>query len=296
MATVLVTGAGGGFGRLIARALQQAGHTVFGTLRDIEGRNRAVASELTAEGVQILEVDVTSDASVDAAARTLLSATSRLDVVINNSGVGVAGPQEAFTADDLHRVFDVNVYGAHRVTRAFAPHLRANGQGLVVFVSSLLGRITVPYYGPYNATKWALEAIAENYAIELAGNGVEVAIVEPGGFPTTFHGNLLRPSDAERVRALPEHEQGASQFGAAFAQALAAHPEQNPQLVADAILRLVEAAPGTRPFRTAVDTLGMGAQVERVNDALEQATRGVYQAFGIDDLLARRSEGVLVGA
>lgn len=293
MATIVLTGAGGGFGKLTALALRQAGHTVFGTLRDVTGRNAGVAAELTAAGVNLIEMDVTSDASVDAAVAQLLARAGQVDVVINNAGVGVLGVQETFTAADLQRLFDVNVFGAHRVTRALLPQLRQQGRGLVLFVSSLLGRITVPYYGPYNASKWAVEALAENYSTELAGAGIDVGVVEPGGYPTTFMNNLVRPSDQARIDALADQSAAAQQFLEGFEHALAANPAQDPRHVADAMVQLVEAEPGTRPFRTVVDAMGMGAALEPYNAQLHTVTRGIYSAFGIDGLLARRGADAL---
>lgn len=296
MATVVLTGVGGGFGILTAQALREAGHTVFGTLRDRAGRNAGATRQLEVLGVHVLEMDVTSDASVDRAAAEILATGERIDAVINNAGVGVLGVQETFTAGDLQRLFDVNVFGAHRVTRAFTPTLRAQGDGLLLFVSSLLGRFAVPFYGPYNASKWALEAIAENYSTELSGHGVDVAIVEPGGYPTAFMANLLSPSDADRVASLASESEAATQFLAGFEEALAGNPAQDPRQVADAIVRLVEAESGTRPFRTVVDNMGMGTHIEPYNAQLHALTGGIYTAFGIDGMLARRGDAVLARA
>ena len=290
MATILLTGAAGGFGRLITLALLRRGHRVIGTVRDLAGRNANAARELQQAGAEVIEMDVTSDTSVNAAIRHAIDMTGGLDVVINNAGLGVIGVQEAFSADDLHRVLDINVVGAHRVTRAAAPHLRANGRGLVVFVSSLLGRIAVPFYGPYNASKWALEGLAENYSLELSGFGVDVSIVEPGGFPTSFIPNLMRPSDAARVEALQPLSATAESFLHGFEQALAAAPTQDPALVGEAIVSLIDAAPGSRPFRVIVDTIGMGAAVEPYNDQLARMTKGIFGHFGIGGMLSRRAE------
>ena len=117
-----------------------------------------------------------------------------LDVVINNAGVGVLGLQEAFTIDDWQKLFDINVFGVQRVNRAVIPGMRARGSGLLIQVASILGRMTIPFYGPYNASKWALEALSENYRTELSGFGVDCCIVEPGGYPTNFMANLMTPS------------------------------------------------------------------------------------------------------
>jgi NAD(P)-dependent dehydrogenase (short-subunit alcohol dehydrogenase family) len=296
MATVFITGAGGGFGARMARTLRQAGHTVVGTMRDSTGRNAAAAAQLRALGVTVREMDVTSDASVEQAIADTIAEVGTLDVVVNNAGVGVIGVQEAFTATDLQRLFDINVFGAHRVTRGATPHLRANGSGRVVFMSSLLGRIAVPFYGPYNASKWALEGLAENYSLELSGFGIDVAIIEPGGYPTSFIPNLVTPSDRDRVAALQPLSDAATQFLHGFEQALASNEAQDPQLVADALLALVTAPAGTRPFRTIVDRMGMGDHLEGYNAHLAQVTAGIFGAFGIAPMLARRGAGAGQGA
>lgn len=292
MATVLLTGAGGGFGKLVTIALRGRGHDVYGTMRDVTGRNASTAADLAAAGVRVVEMDVTDDASVARGMAEVVDRAGRLDAVVNNAGVGVLGVQEAFTADDLRRLFDINVFGAHRVTRAAAPLLRVQGSGLVLFVSSLLGRIAVPFYGPYNASKWALEALAENYSLELSGFGVDAAIVEPGGFATSFIANLMRPGDAARVAELADLSATADAFLHGFEQALASNPAQDPRRVAEAVVELVEAAPGTRPFRTVVDAMGMGTHVEPYNDHLARLTAGIFVAFGIGGMLARRGAGV----
>lgn len=284
----MVTGAGGGFGKLTTLALRSGGHTVIGTLRDIGGRNAAKAAELQAAGAHVQEMDLTGDASVDAAIAAAIERTGRIDAVVNNAGLGVLGVQEAFTAGDLQRLFDINVFGAHRVTRAITPHLRANGSGLVVFVSSLLGRVAIPFYGPYNASKWALEALAENYSMELSGFGVDVAVVEPGGFATSFMENLIYPGDHQRVDALADLSKAAKDFFIGFEQFLGSMPAQDPQLVGQAIVDLVDSAPGKRPFRVVVDTVSMCDAVKGYNDHLGQLTAGIFGNFGISGMLARR--------
>jgi NAD(P)-dependent dehydrogenase (short-subunit alcohol dehydrogenase family) len=286
MANVMITGAGGGFGKLTVQELLRNGHKVVATLRDIQGRNREAAAELTKLGALVLEMDVTQDASVERAVAEALRRTGGLDAVINNAGVGVLGAQETFTADDFKRIFDVNVFGAHRVNRAVAPSMRERRAGLLVHVSSLLGRIAIPYYGPYNASKWALEAMAENYRVELSQFGVEVAIVEPGGYPTSFIGNLVRPSDSARKASLGEFANAVPEgFLKGFEQALAANPAQNPRDVAQAIARLIDLPAGQRPIRTIVDKMGMGEHVQGYNELFAKLTAGIYGAFGIGHLL-----------
>ena len=192
---ILITGASGGFGKLTAKTLLEQGHSVAASMRNAEGRNKEHADELSAAGATIVEIDVTDTNSVNEGVQKAIDALGGLDVVINNAGVGVLGLQEQFTPEDWQRLFDINVFGVQRINRAALPLLRKQGSGLLVQVSSLLGRMTMPFYGPYNASKWAVEALAENYRTELSGFGVDSVIIEPGGYPTTFFNSLITPSD-----------------------------------------------------------------------------------------------------
>lgn len=284
MANVLVTGASGGFGKLTVMSLLKRGHTVVATMRDLRGKNGAQADEFLGAGARVVEMDVALDGSVSVGVSKALEAVGGLDVVVNNAGIGVLGVQEAFTPEDWQRLFNVNVFGVQRVTRAVLPHMRARRVGLLVQISSLLGRIAIPFYGPYNASKWALEAMSENYRVELSGFGVDVVVVEPGGYPTTFIDNLMRPSDKGREASLGSMPQDAQGFLHGFEQALAAKPAQNPQNVADAIVKLIETPAGLRPFRTVVDKMGMGDAIQSYNEHLETVTSGIYSAFGIGHL------------
>lgn len=281
---ILITGASGGFGKRTVLALLQRGHAVAASMRAVAGKNAGVAAELRQAGATVVEMDVTQDASVNAGVEAVILALGSIDAVVNNAGVGVLGVQETFTPDDFKRLFDVNVFGVQRVNRAVLPHMRARGSGLLLQISSLLGRIAIPFYGPYNASKWAVEAMAENYRVELSGFGVDVAIVEPGGFPTTFIDALMRPSDRSRDATLNGMPEFTQKFLHDFEQALAANPAQDPQLVADAVVQVIETPAGQRKFRTVVDRIGMGAAIEPYNDQLEKIEAGIYGAFGIGHL------------
>ncbi len=283
---ILITGASGGFGKLTAKSLLDNGHQVVGTMRGPEGKNKEVAKELKEAGMRVLEMDVTVDHSVEAGVKKAIELLGGLDVVINNAGLGVLGMIEYFTAEDFKKLFDVNVFGVQRVNRAALPFLRRQGSGLLIHVSSLLGRITMPFYGHYNASKWALEALAENYRAELSGFGIESVIVEPGGYPTTFFDNLLKPSDGSRVDSYGDFAHAPMGMLEGFEKALAGNPAQKPQNVADAIAKLVDMPAGQRPFRTVVDKMGMGDHVEGINKQSDQVTHGIYSAFGIEGMLS----------
>lgn len=202
---MLITGASTGFGRDTVESLARAGHTVFASMRNIEGKNRAHAEALrqlaTAEDLRItpVELDVTSDVSVDRATAAVLRASGRIDVLINNAAIASGGVSESFTAAQAAALFDVNVIGVHRVTRAALPALRRQKDGLVINISSILGRVTFPFFGIYGASKFAVEALTESYRYELAPLGIEVVLVEPGPYPTPLYSSAQRPADAGRA-------------------------------------------------------------------------------------------------
>ncbi|MEM6513973.1 MAG: SDR family oxidoreductase [Pseudomonadota bacterium] len=288
---ILITGANGGFGELATRALVEAGHTVIGSMRDPEGRNRAAAESLRQAGAHVVDIDVTSDDSVAAGVAAAIEQAGGLDVLINNAGVGVMGLQENYTAGDMQKLFDINVFGVQRMNRAVLPLFRQQGSGLLMHVSSLLGRITIPFYGPYNASKWALEALAENYRTELSAFGVDACLIEPGGFPTTFIDRLMRPSDTSRDADYGDFAGAPAAALAGFEEALAANPAQDPALVAEAIVSVVATPAGERPFRTVVDKMGMGEPIDGYNQHLADVTKGIYTAFGTADMLTLKVQG-----
>lgn len=282
---ILLTGASGGFGVLTTHALLRKGHAVAATMRDTAGKNKAKAEALAAAGAHVVELDVTDEQSVNRGVVAAVEVLGGLDAVVNNAGVGVLGLQESFTTEDLQRLFDVNVFGVQRVNRAVLPHFRGAGHGLLLHVSSCLGRIALPFYGPYNASKWALEAMAENYRMELSAFGVDSVIVEPGGYPTTFMDSLLRPSDRERDAGYGALADMPQQMFDGFEGALAQNPAQDPQNVADAIVGLIETPAGQRPVRTVVDRMGMGDAIGPYNEQLERIHEGLLGAFGMGDMM-----------
>ena len=282
---ILITGASGGFGALTVKNLLNQGHAVAATMRNIETKNKTISKELSDLGAHIVEMDVTQDDSVDHAVVQSIAQLGGLDVVINNAGVGVLGIQENFTIDDFKHLFDINVFGVQRVNRAVLPHFRDQGKGLIIYVSSILGRMALPFYGPYNASKWALEALAENYRIELSGFGVDSCIVEPGGYPTGFFNNLIFPSDTSRDEAYGDMVHVPKQAFDSFEGALAQNPAQDPQNVADAIAGLINTPAGQRPVRTVVDKMGMGEHIEPYNQQLNAIHEGIFGAFGMGDML-----------
>ena len=243
------------------------------------------AEELKAVGAHIVEIDVTNDSSVSQGVDSAINVAGGIDVVVNNAGFGVIGLQETFTPEDWQDLFEINVFGVQRVNRAILPHMRDRKSGLIVYISSILGRITFPFFGPYNASKWALEALAENYRVELSGFGIDSCIVEPGGFITSFLDNLVKPSDTSRDSSYGEFAQAPMGLVTNFEKAFETSKDQDPQNVADAVSGLIDTPAGQRSFRTIVDKMGMGGPINGYNDQLEQITFEIYNAFGMGDML-----------
>ncbi|MCH2167255.1 MAG: SDR family NAD(P)-dependent oxidoreductase [Oceanicola sp.] len=285
MKTIMITGIAGGFGKPTALALLQQGYRVAGSVRSKTGKNAAAVAELEAAGAILIEMDVTDTASTEAGIAAAIAQLGGLDILFNNAGVGAHGIQELMAPEDMTRVFEVNVMGVQRVMRAALPHMRAQGHGTVLYTSSLIGRITTPFYGTYSASKWALEAIVECYRSELSGFGIESCIIEPGAMPTAFFDGLIAPQDAARAAEYGAFAEVPAQSNAGLAEMLAATPQQRPERVAEAVVALLERPFGAKPFRTVVDHVGVGPEIERYNSVLHDVTRTVMSNFGIEEML-----------
>lgn len=287
---VLITGTSSGFGLLTTRTLAKKGHTVFASMRGLGGKNAAVAADLRAwaerEGakVHVVELDVTDQASVDAAVKHILDKAEHLDVVVNNAGIGGVGLTESFTVEQAARLFDVNVIGLQRVNRAVLPSMRARGKGLLIHISSGLGRFVVPALTLYGATKFAVEGLAEGYRYELALTGVDSVIVQPGAFATDFTRNGLFPADGERAAGYGEAAQLTQQLFAAMGKMFEGPNVPDPQLVADAIDELIDTPVGQRPLRTVVAPL-QSQGIEAVNGVSAQVQAGMFGAMGLAQVL-----------
>ena len=283
---VLITGASGGFGKLTVLALLKNGHSVAAAMRDVENRNKIIATKLAEAGAKIVSIDVTNNESVKNGVKDAITQLNGLDVLINNAGIGVHGMQEFFTVEDYQKLFDINLFGVQRMNRAVIPYFRKKQDGLIVYTSSLLGRVALPFYGVYQSTKWALEAMAENYRLELSGFGIENCIVEPNGYPTAFAENLVYPSDKSQEPFYGDFAKTPEQSLQGFMSFLEANPQQNTQKVADAFADLIDKPKGERPFRTPVDFIGMGELIQKYNEHLEQITTGLLTNFGSQGLLS----------
>src|SRR4051794_17623199 len=181
----LVTGASSGIGRATAKALQQAGYRVFGT------RRRVTAEQ--SDGITMLACDVTDDASVAKLVDKVLVEAGHIDLLVNNAGIGLLGAAEESSTAQAQALFDVNVFGVLRMTRAVLPAMRRQGKGRIVNVSSVLGLIPAPYSAVYASTKHAIEGYSESLDHEIRTFGIRVVLVEPAYTKTSFEENLVMP-------------------------------------------------------------------------------------------------------
>jgi NAD(P)-dependent dehydrogenase (short-subunit alcohol dehydrogenase family) len=292
---IVVTGASSGFGLMSARALAQAGHTVYAGMRETQGRNAARVAEVQQlaheQGIDLraIEMDVASQASVDAAIAQIVAAHGRLDVVVHNAGHMSYGPAEAFTPEQFAELYDINVLSTQRVNRAALPQLRKQGRGLVVWVSSSSVRGgTPPYLAPYFAAKAGMDSLAVSYAGELARWGIETSIVVPGAFTqgTNHFAHAGAPADEAVAEA---YAQGpTADFGEVAFKGLAAlePADADPQAVAAAIVTVVDMPFGKRPFRVHIDPSQDGAEI--VNGVADRVRAELLRRIGLEDILRPR--------
>jgi len=179
--TVLITGCSSGIGRATAEVFLEGDWTVYATSRDTDD-----IADLSEQGCATARLDVTVDADIERVLDRIDRETGRVDCLVNNAGYGQYGPLEDVPVERLHHQFDVNVYGPHRLTRAVLPLMRAQGNGTVVNVSSVAGRVALPGGGAYSASKFALEAMSDSLRTEVEPFGIDVVLVEPGLVDTGF--------------------------------------------------------------------------------------------------------------
>ena len=292
---ILITGASSGFGLLAAKALAHAGHTVYASMRETEGRNApqvvAVRQYADAHGIDLrtIELDVAAEASADAAIARIIADNGRLDVLVHNAGHMAFGPAEAFTPEQFAQLYDINVLSTQRVNRAALPQLRKQGRGLVLWVSSSSARGgTPPYLAPYFAAKAAMDALAVSYAGELARWGVESSIIVPGAFTkgTNHFVHAGKPADEARAREYEDGPTAGLPESALKGLASLEPADADVQAVADAIVRVVGTPFGTRPFRVHIDPSEDGAEI--VNGVADRVRAELLRRIGLGDLLKPR--------
>ena len=279
--TVLITGSSTGFGRDTAETLARAGHTVFASMRNPQAQNRDHAQALRKNGIEIVELDVSSDTSVERAVTEVLARTHRIDVLVNNAGIASAGVTEAFTPDQAKVVFNTNVVGLLRTSRSVLPAMRQQGDGLIINIGSILGRVTFPFFGIYGASKFAVEALTDSLRYEVSQLGIDVVLVQPSAFPTPMYTTIQQPADSDRAAAYGAVGEIPGALFQHFMTTFQAPNAPNPHNVAEAIAKLVAQPKGSRPPRTVVGA-AFGSDI--VNEQTAPVQAHVVETLGLSHL------------
>jgi NADP-dependent 3-hydroxy acid dehydrogenase YdfG len=279
--TVLITGASTGFGRDTAETLARAGHTVLASMRDPQGKNRHHADELRRQGITVVELDVSSDVSVEKAIEEVLASARTIDVLVNNAGVASAGITEAFTPDQAKVVFNTNVVGLLRTIRAVLPVMRKQHDGLIINVGSILGRVTFPFFGIYGASKFAVEALTDSLRYEVSQLGIDVTLLQPSAYPTQMYTSALQPADSARAAGYGKIADIPGAMFGHFMTVFQSASAPDPHDVAEAIRELIAKPKGTRPGRTVV---GAAFGSDTVNAQTAPLQAQVLEALGLGHL------------
>ncbi len=274
---IFITGTSTGFGKLMTLTLAKAGHVVIAGMRGTTGKNEAVAAELSAlPNVEVVEIDVTSDASVTAAIGHTLARHDRIDVLVNNAAVSGFGLLEAYSLDQVRRMFEVNLYGVLRTYQAVLPAMRKAKKGLIINLTSGASGHTLPFMIPYLASKFGVESITEGMQAELAQFNIENVSIQPGVYPTEMNNGSKAGVHADKADVARVYDPVASEqfqtMGAGLFGKMQAF-NMNPQTIADGVLALVNMPEGTRPLRYPLDAVAEGTDVEFINARAEIKAR-----------------------
>lgn len=290
---VLITGTTSGFGRLMAEDFARQGAHVIATMREVDGRNAAPAEDLQSLSgedmtIDVVEIDVLSEESVNAGVARAIETAGRIDVLVSNAGIVVPGPVELQTPADFASNIDTNAFGPLRMYRAVVPHMRAQGQGAIIQMSSALGRAIDPMLGGYCASKLTVEAAADALAYEVASSNIEVSVVQPAGaYPTRLQENAIRYWEALLER-LGEVDRAKLDLYAPHIEAMLAglepDAELDPREVADAVINLAAIPLGERPARLTVGPYKDG--IDPVNAAHDQLQHDMMEHNPAADLLS----------
>lgn len=266
---VFITGTSTGFGKLMTITLSKAGHTVIAGMRGTSGKNAEVAQELSSlENVEVVDIDVTEDDSVKKAFDYVLDKYGRVDVLVNNAGLAGFGLVEAYSIDQIKKFFEVNFYGVIRTYQAVLPSMRKAKSGLIINLSSGASGHSMPFMGPYLASKFSVEAVVESLQDELAQFNIENVTIQPGVYPTEMNSGGKAGVQADKPEIAKEYDPVASEMFNAIGAGLFGKMQEfdmNPQIIADGVLNLVNMEQGTRPLRYPLDAIAQGTDIEFIN-------------------------------
>lgn len=288
MKNVIITGSSNGFGLKAAKDFADNGYHVFATMRNPDGKNAGAKAELESHSAQIkvVDMDVSKDASVKEAMATILAQTGNIDVLINNAGIMYIGITEAYSVEQARFQMETNYFGTIRVMQAVLPLMRKAGAGLIINTSSLVGRITGPFFGTYAATKHALEAYSQGLRYELSPFGIDVVLVEPGPFGTGLLASGQVPAHTDVLESYGELAGIPTAMGESFAEMLQSEGAPDPQWVVDAYLKLAELPFGSRPTRTVV---GITWGTDKINEITQPIQDSILKEMQLDTVLGGTS-------
>ena len=282
---VLITGTNSGFGWLTAQSVAALGHQVYATMRDTNGKNAGKAEALSGiENITVMDVTLTDDESIKHFIDTIIANEGTIDVLVNNAGLSMNGVAESFTTTDVQAVFDVNVFAPWRLIKQVLPAMRKQADGLIINVTSGFGRLSFPFAAVYSASKFGLEGLSEGLHYELRPLGVDVAIVEPGAFPTEMSQKTRPASDTSVFEGYSAIAEIPNKMMTAIGGLIQTH-NPNPQDVADAIVKLIGSEKGKRPLRTVVDSI-TGEYIKAANQAIAAQYEKGLTLFGMGELIS----------
>jgi NAD(P)-dependent dehydrogenase (short-subunit alcohol dehydrogenase family) len=272
MAVVVITGCSSGFGMLAALEFARRGDSVYATMRNTAKAGPLLAQAKTAgAAVEVLQLDVNDAVSVAAAIEEIVRREGRIDILVNNAGMSIDGPVEEFNDDEVLAVFETNLFGVIRVTRAVLPRMRSQGSGTIVTVGSLAGKATLPFSGIYSASKHAVEALSDALHYELEPFGIRVVLIEPGGFETAMEANGRL---ARRFTEGSVYRDAERRFAAALDKLPGGWMRADAQIVADAIADAAKAEQPQRRYLVGQDAeLIAGLHKKMSDEEFEQTAR-----------------------
>jgi NAD(P)-dependent dehydrogenase (short-subunit alcohol dehydrogenase family) len=284
MKNIIITGSSSGFGLKAAKDFADKGYKVFATMRNPEEKNAKVKAELEAYSshIKVVDMDVTNDKAVKEAMSNILSQAENIDILINNAGIMYIGITEAYSVEQARFQMETNYFGAIRTMQALLPSMREAGSGLIINTSSLVGRMSPPFFGTYTATKHALEGYSQALRYEVSPFGVDIVMVEPGPFGTGLLASGQAPAHSDTLESYGELAGVPTAMGENFAQMLQSEDAPDPQWVVDAYLKLAEMPFGSRPTRTVV---GITWGVDEINELTQPIQDSVLKEMQLENVL-----------
>lgn len=293
MKNVIITGANSGFGKLTAEKLASEGFKVFATMRGKDSKNKAAAKTLKdwalSKGfaLEIVELDVTDNNSVSNAINFIAKqCNGKIDVLVNNAGINSMGVNEAFTDKNVEDIFQINVFGSHRLIKSVLPFMRKQSEGLIIQISSVVAKNPLPYAGVYSSSKAAIDALALTYAYELRPLGIDVVILQPGAFPTEIVAKSLQPTDGAVFAEYGETALMLPGFMKTFGEMMQPDVAGNPQEIADTIFDVVKTPNGKRKTWKVIDKFYDATEkIGKINSTVSEVGKGFLTTTGLNKML-----------